>query len=123
MPSETGDEDVIGHNTASETEEPHEGTNSRFSAADGTDTSTLGNGTATKSNAADRTAHSLDPSQSGQADNRGRRPARPDEPFEQWEREEMENLLQTVCGHLVVFPTRFLEGEDIANNFLFNADR
>lgn len=23
----------------------------------------------------------------------------------------------------VLYPTRFLEGEDIANNFLFNADR
>lgn len=25
--------------------------------------------------------------------------------------------------YLVVYPHRFLEGEDIANNFLFNADR
>ena len=24
---------------------------------------------------------------------------------------------------LVLYPTRFLEGEDVANNFLFNADR
>ncbi|TFY80125.1 hypothetical protein EWM64_g3885 [Hericium alpestre] len=44
-------------------------------------------------------------------------------PFTKQEREEMEALLQEVCGHLVVYPTRFLEGEDIANNFLFNADR
>ncbi|TFL02332.1 hypothetical protein BDV98DRAFT_565647 [Pterulicium gracile] len=52
-----------------------------------------------------------------------KRPARPDEPFERWERDEMEKLLHQVCGHLVVYPNRFLEGEDIANNFLFNADR
>lgn len=71
-----------------------------------------------------------------------KRPGRPDqEPFEAWEREEMERLLGELRGHLgqrvctrfclwflltltlVVYPTRFLEGEDIANNFLFNADR
>lgn len=45
------------------------------------------------------------------------------EPFEKWEHEEMEKLLGQLCGHLVVFPNHFLEGEDIANNFLFNADR
>ncbi|KAF8586907.1 phospholipase D [Ramaria rubella] len=56
-------------------------------------------------------------------DSRTPRPSRPDEPFEQWEREEMEALLMEVRGHLVVYPTRFLEGEDVANNFLFNADR
>ncbi|KAI0263930.1 phospholipase D [Gloeopeniophorella convolvens] len=44
-------------------------------------------------------------------------------PFTKQERDEMEALLQEVCGHLVVYPTRFLEGEDVANNFLFNADR
>lgn len=53
-----------------------------------------------------------------------KKPARPDqEPFEAWEREEMERLLGELRGHLVIYPTRFLEGEDIANNFLFNADR
>ena len=51
----------------------------------------------------------------------------------------MERLLEELRGHLgtlvriacyrctnsppVLYPTRFLEGEDIANNFLFNADR
>jgi phospholipase D1/2 len=57
-----------------------------------------------------------------------------------WEREEMEHLLGELCGHLgmmcwtqvsrsayhrlpVIYPNRFLEGEDVANNFLFNADR
>ena len=56
-------------------------------------------------------------------DSRTRRPTHPDEPLEQWERDEMEELLQNIRGHLVVYPTRFLEGEDVANNFLFNTDR
>ncbi|XP_006462684.1 hypothetical protein AGABI2DRAFT_186563 [Agaricus bisporus var. bisporus H97] len=43
--------------------------------------------------------------------------------FERWEREEMARLLGELNGHLVVYPTKFLEGEDSANNFLFNADR
>ncbi|KAI0056534.1 phospholipase D [Artomyces pyxidatus] len=46
-----------------------------------------------------------------------------DPPFTKQEREEMEALLRELCGHLVLYPTRFLEGEDVANNFLFNADR
>ncbi|KAH7340733.1 hypothetical protein B0J17DRAFT_694350 [Rhizoctonia solani] len=62
------------------------------------------------------------PAQNG-TDARSRRPTHPDEPLEQWERDEMEELLQDIRGHLVVFPTRFLEGEDVANNFLFNTDR
>ncbi|KAJ6619535.1 hypothetical protein B0H10DRAFT_2026156 [Mycena sp. CBHHK59/15] len=45
------------------------------------------------------------------------------EPFEKWERDEMEKLLGQLNGHLVLYSNRFLEGEDIANNFLFNADR
>jgi phospholipase D1/2 len=63
------------------------------------------------------------------------------EPFEPWEREEMEKLLAEVNGHLgqshqqsvsplliflsqkVLYPTKFLEAEDDADNFLFNADR
>lgn len=32
----------------------------------------------------------------------------------------MEELLGELRGHLVVYPTRFLEAEDLANNFLFN---
>lgn len=31
--------------------------------------------------------------------------------------------METESRHLVLYPTRFLEGEDISNNFLFNADR
>lgn len=73
-------------------------------------------------------------------DSRSHRASRQDEPFEQWERDAMESLLMEVRGHLgeilsshqpesspmsfiVVYPTRFLEGEDVANNFLFNTDR
>lgn len=72
-------------------------------------------------------------------DPRVHRPSRHDEPFEQGERDAMENLLMELRGHLgksssyqlarlslnptVIYPTRFLEGEDVANNFLFNADR
>ncbi|EIN12579.1 phospholipase D [Punctularia strigosozonata HHB-11173 SS5] len=59
----------------------------------------------------------------GETKEKARRHAKGDEPFEKWEREEMENLLHELNGQLVLYPTRFLEGEDIANNFLFNADR
>ncbi|EEB93108.1 hypothetical protein MPER_08284 [Moniliophthora perniciosa FA553] len=50
-------------------------------------------------------------------------PAKGVEPFERWKRDEMRKLLHELNGHLVLYPTRFLEGEDIVNNFLFNADR
>ncbi|KAG8909007.1 Phospholipase D1 [Tulasnella sp. 403] len=59
----------------------------------------------------------------GDKDGRQRRPTNSNEPLEQWERDEFEALLEEVRGHLVIFPTRFLEGEDTANNFLFNSDR
>jgi phospholipase D1/2 len=52
-----------------------------------------------------------------------RRFSKNSEPFEKWEREEMENLLSQLNGQLVVYPNHFLEGENSANNFLFNADR
>ena len=63
----------------------------------------------------------------------------PNEAFAEWERQDMEELLGELRGHLgeflhtlharivqpkaetkVVYPTRFLEAEDAANNFLFN---
>ncbi|KAI8978828.1 phospholipase D [Trametes punicea] len=50
-------------------------------------------------------------------------PSKGPKPFDQAEREEMENLLHELRGHLVLYPTRFLEGEDLANNFLFPSDR
>ncbi|PPR05355.1 hypothetical protein CVT24_007969 [Panaeolus cyanescens] len=55
--------------------------------------------------------------------NRARRPAKGHEPFEKWERDEMEKLLGELNGQLVTYPLHFLEGEDAANNFLFNSDR
>ncbi|KAG2155884.1 phospholipase D [Suillus bovinus] len=54
---------------------------------------------------------------------RGRKPVNGIEPFTMQERDEMEELLKEVRGHLVMYPTRFLEGEDNAGNFIFNADR
>ncbi|KAJ8593832.1 phospholipase D [Rhizopogon salebrosus TDB-379] len=56
-------------------------------------------------------------------DTRNQKPVHGVEPFTQQERDEMEKLLREIRGHLVVYPTRFLEGEDMAGNFLFNADR
>ncbi|KAI6030532.1 hypothetical protein F5J12DRAFT_903003 [Pisolithus orientalis] len=44
-------------------------------------------------------------------------------PFDRAELEAMENLLKETRGHLVIYPSRFLESEDKANNFIFNADR
>ncbi|KAG1748704.1 phospholipase D [Suillus lakei] len=63
-----------------------------------------------------RGSHPLD------KDTRSRKPVNGLEPFTKQERDEMEDLLKDVRGHLVVYPTRFLEGEDIAGNFMFNAD-
>ncbi|OAV88495.1 hypothetical protein PTTG_00875 [Puccinia triticina 1-1 BBBD Race 1] len=39
------------------------------------------------------------------------------------ERDQMEEMLTEVQGHLVLFPTRFMENEDLNNNFLFQKDR
>ncbi|EIW66666.1 hypothetical protein TREMEDRAFT_34686 [Tremella mesenterica DSM 1558] len=50
----------------------------------------------------------------------GREPSGPDDAWNEWEVKEMEELLNEVRGHLVIYPTRFLEAEDLANNFLFN---
>lgn len=49
-----------------------------------------------------------------------RKPSGEGEAWQPWELKEMEELLDEVRGHLVVYPTRFLEAEDLANNFLFN---
>jgi len=59
----------------------------------------------------------------GSATNDKGKKTRGEPPFTKQEREEMETLLDELCGHLVIYPTRFLEGEDVANNFLFNTDR
>lgn len=52
-----------------------------------------------------------------------RKPSGENEAWQPWEIQEMEELLGEVRGHLVVYPTRFLEAEDLANNFLFNQER
>lgn len=59
----------------------------------------------------------------GSATNDKSKKTRGESPFTKQEKEEMETLLHELCGHLVIYPTRFLEGEDVANNFLFNTDR
>lgn len=46
-----------------------------------------------------------------------------EEGFSQLERDQMEEFLKEVQGHLVLFPTRFMESEDLNNNFLFQKDR
>ncbi|WWD04615.1 hypothetical protein V865_002686 [Kwoniella europaea PYCC6329] len=63
---------------------------------------------------------------SAQGSNEGgvdKKASAPDEAWAEWEREEMEELLGEIRGHLVIYPTRFLEAEDLANNFLFNSDK
>ena len=68
-----------------------------------------------------------------------RKPMKGPEPFDEAEMAEMEALLGELNGHLgpclmviyetvltsqiVVYPSRFLEGEVASNNFLFPADR
>nr|XP_018262600.1 phospholipase D [Kwoniella dejecticola CBS 10117]OBR84758.1 phospholipase D [Kwoniella dejecticola CBS 10117] len=60
---------------------------------------------------------------SGSATGAERKPSSADEAWAEWERDEMEELLGEIRGHLVIYPTRFLEAEDLANNFLFNSDK
>lgn len=52
-----------------------------------------------------------------------RKPSGDGDAWAQWELDEMEDLLGDVRGHLVLYSTRFLEAEDLANNFLFNQER
>ncbi|WRT67553.1 uncharacterized protein IL334_004525 [Kwoniella shivajii] len=52
-----------------------------------------------------------------------KKPSAPDEAWSEWERDQMEELLGEIRGHLVIYPTRFMEAEDLANNFLFNSDK
>ncbi|TFK52257.1 phospholipase D [Heliocybe sulcata] len=113
MPSEAGDADALGGDQGGP---PTETANNV--AGDGTSEGSatrVGDGS---ENQASATTPTKDAPQQ-----QSRKPAKGDEPFEKWEREEMEKLLGELNGHLVIYPTRFLEGEDIANNFLFNTDR
>ncbi|KAL5482529.1 SPO14 [Sanghuangporus weigelae] len=111
VPSETGDEDAPGHEKESEAKMSEDTLKAKSSVR------TSGSSSGTQNR-----PHSPSNANVGGADIK-RTPSRIDEPFEKWERDEMEKLLGQLCGHLVVYPTRFLEGEDAANNFLFNADR
>ncbi|KAH7099651.1 phospholipase D [Auriculariales sp. MPI-PUGE-AT-0066] len=72
---------------------------------------------------ADRTSPDLLGPPGSKLSDRQRKHSRPDQPFEAWEREEFEGQLAELVGNLVVYPTRFLEGEDLANNFMFPSDR
>lgn len=115
VPSEAGDRDSPGR--------PHPAENGH--ATDFARNTTTGkelNGDASDTHPATPTS-STPPTAGTEKDGRGRRAARGVEPFDEADREEMEHLLEELRGHLVLYPTRFLEGEDAANNFLFNADR
>ncbi|CAH7667187.1 hypothetical protein PPACK8108_LOCUS1578 [Phakopsora pachyrhizi] len=46
-----------------------------------------------------------------------------DEGFLEFELVAMEEMLKEVQGNLVLFPTKFMESEDLNNNFLFQKDR
>lgn len=126
MPSEAGDEDALGQEKGSvgKADVDVQGDNKKADAESSSDSKTQQHG---------------EGSSSGHDDTR-KVPSKNDEPFELWEREEMERLLEDLRGHLgsyffpvpsvtspelssVIYPTRFLEGEDVINNFLFNADR
>ncbi|KAJ3717102.1 hypothetical protein C8R42DRAFT_678000 [Lentinula raphanica] len=104
VPSETGDEDVPLEGKSAQNDEQEDVHSRRSKEGDETEDMHLG-------------------ASSSEKDPKTRRPARGIEGFEKWEQEEMEALLGELNGHLVLYPTRFLEGEDAVNNFLFNADR
>lgn len=82
----------------------------------------------------DQEQNGLEPAESSDS---SQRPSGPDDVWTDREMEEMELLLQETRGHLgrsnaslcldrcetyasVLYSTRFLEAEDLANNFLFN---
>ena len=111
VPSEAGNEDTLGHEEAGP--EPRQSESQKQSAAQ----------SSTSINSHKTTREHRDSETSLKADDLRRQPSKGDEPFEKWERDEMEKLLGELRGHLVLYPTRFLEGEDVSNNFLFNADR
>ncbi|KAI0040774.1 phospholipase D, partial [Auriscalpium vulgare] len=95
-------------------EGPH---NSHTSLASGQEPVKEANGQSEKTNGAGG-----DKKDASAADSKGKK-VKGEPPFTKQERDDMEALLSELCGHLVLYPTRFLEGEDVANNFLFNADR
>jgi len=119
VPSESGDQDVPG--------QPHNSENTVHPV--GHAHTVIGHHDASCKEEADGNAQPstsnppTPPATVQEEKSRGRKTSRTAEPFDESEREEMEQLLRELRGHLVIYPTRFLEGEDAANNFLFNADR
>ncbi|ORY27900.1 putative phospholipase D [Naematelia encephala] len=65
----------------------------------------------------------LDSSSTARTDGGPKKHSGPQDPWADWEKDEMEELLAEIRGHLVIYPTRFLEAEDLAGNFLFNSDK
>ncbi|GAW06506.1 phospholipase D [Lentinula edodes] len=104
VPSETGDEDVPLEGKSAQADEQED--NHSRPSKEGEENEDLHLGAS-----------------SSEKDPKTRKSTRGIEGFEKWERDEMEALLGELNGHLVLYPTRFLEGEDAVNNFLFNADR
>ena len=137
MPSESGDRDAPGQPHAS-VNQVHPTDHAQAVSLNHNDASNKdhANGDAQQSGSNPPTPPAANQDEKA----RGRKTSRAAEPFDEAEREEMERLLQELRGHLgraplvymrccfdavssVLYPTRFLEGEDAANNFLFNADR
>ena len=116
VPSETGDEDALGH------EKDTDSKNDKSDDIFRQDTLKAKGSVRTSASSHRTQDRPLSPTNANGVDVK-RTPSRAHESFEKWERDEMEKLLGELRGHLVVYPSRFLEGEDVANNFLFNADR
>ena len=119
VPSETGDEDALDHdkNAGPRLSEKSDDISRQDTLKAKGSIRTSASSTRTENRS--QTPNTMN----NRKDDIRRTPSRVDEPFEKWERDEMEKLLGELRGHLVLYPTRFLEGEDVANNFLFNADR
>ncbi|GBE83213.1 Phospholipase D1 [Sparassis crispa] len=117
LPSETADEEMLGQpHTVENTVHAEDAVSNRV-----------------RKEGCDQTDHHLSssphpptpppPVGAAEKEARERKTTKGTEPFDQTDQEEMEQLLGELRGHLVLYPTRFLEGEDAANNFIFNADR
>ncbi|KDQ62566.1 hypothetical protein JAAARDRAFT_171033 [Jaapia argillacea MUCL 33604] len=122
VPSESKDSDALDHDRHGV---PENNTNGTPGVENGTANDQSHSTQGSENQATSTSPPNANANGSGQPDQdaKNRKPAKGDEPFEKWEREEMEKLLGELNGHLVIYSTRFLEGEDMANNFLFNADR
>ena len=84
IPSEAGDEDALGRDEKEDTKIPGE----------------LNEGSSTKRDPSSERRKQPLPTSGENQDEIRRVPSRVDKPFEKWEREEMEVLLNELCGHL-----------------------